>query len=391
TGNYYPNVDFSGKPAFTRTDPQINFQWTLFSPDPEKLNYDFYSVCWTGKIKAPGNGVFKIGIDGNDGYRLFIGNKLLIDNSLHMGRNTVMAEFNFVEGQEYDLRIEYSEPTGNAWFRLIWDYDTPMDYEKKMAAAVALAQKSEVVIFVAGIEEGEFRDRALLNLPGNQEELINRLAATGKPLVVILTGGSAITMGNWLEEVDGLVNAWYPGEAGGTAVADVLFGKFNPAGRLPITYPMHEGQLPLVYNHKPTGRGDDYVNLSGQPQFPFGFGLSYTKFEYKNLVIKENQQSSTYTASFGLTNTGNIAGDEVVQLYIRDLLASVSRPVLELKGFRRIHLQPGETRNIGFTITPEMLQMLDINLKPVVEPGDFRIMIGASSKDIRLNATISVE
>jgi len=390
TGNYYPNIDFSGEPAFIRTDQQLNFQWTLFSPDPEKLNYDFYSVKWTGKLKAPGTGIHKIGIDGNDGYRIFLNNKLLIDNCLHLGRNTVMTEFNFTEGQEYDLRIEFSAPTGNAWFRLIWDYGVPKDYEQQMAAAVDLAQKSDVVVFVAGIEEGEFRDRALLNLPGNQEEMIRKLAATRKPLVVVLTGGSAITMGNWLEEVNGLVNAWYPGEAGGTAVADVLFGRFNPAGRLPLTYPLHEGQLPLVYNHKPTGRGDDYVNLSGQPQFPFGFGLSYTKFSYGNLEITEDQQTGTFFAGFNLTNTGALAGEEVVQLYIRDLLASVSRPVMELKGFQRIYLQPGETRKIKFTITPEMLQMLDINLKTLVEPGDFRIMIGASSKDIRLNATIRV-
>lgn len=389
TGSYFANIDFSGKPAFVRTDRQINFQWTLFSPDPGKLNYDFYAVCWTGSIKAPVTGRISIGIDGNDGYRLFIDNKLLIDNHIHRGRNTIMTDFSFTLGREYDIRIEYTEPTGNAWFRLIWDFGVPQDYGMQMEQAVELAGKSDAVVFVAGIEEGEFRDRAVLNLPGNQEELINRLAATGKPLVVVLTGGSAITMNNWLQNVNGVLDVWYPGEAGGTAVADVLFGKYNPAGRLPITFPVAEGQLPLVYNHKPTGRGDDYMDMTGQPLFPFGFGLSYTSFRYKNLKIKK-EADNTFIASFDITNTGEMKGDEVIQLYIHDLLASVARPVMELKGFRRIHLLPGETKYIEFAITTEMLEMLDINLKQVVEPGDFRVMIGASSKDIRLSETIRV-
>jgi len=390
-GSYFANVTFSGNPAFVRNDPQINFQWTLFSPDPEKLNYDFYSVRWEGKIKGPATRHLKIGIDGNDGYRLFIDNKLLIDNRLYRGREIKTADFDFVEGREYDLRIEYAEPTGNAWFRLVWDFGVPDNYEKQLAEAVELASSSEVVVMVAGIEEGEFRDRALLSLPGNQEELITRLTATGKPLVIVLTGGSAITMNNWLNKVQGVLYAWYPGEAGGTAVAEALFGKTNPGGRLPVTFPVHEGQLPLVYNHKPTGRGDDYLNLTGQPLFPFGFGLSYTGFEYSNLQITKGKEENSFTATFSVTNTGSRDGDEVVQLYIRDLLASVARPVTELKGFSRIALKAGETRQVMFSITPEMLQMLDINLKPVVEPGDFRIMIGASSKDIRLSGMVRVE
>ncbi|MHC1776948.1 MAG: glycoside hydrolase family 3 N-terminal domain-containing protein [Lentimicrobium sp.] len=390
-GSYFGNVTFSGNPAFVRTDPRINFQWTLFSPDPEKLNYDFYSVRWEGKIKAPATRQVKIGIDGNDGYRLYIDNKLLIDSRIYCGRGIKTVAFDFIEGREYDLRIEYAEPTGNAWFRLVWDFDIPDNYEAQMKEAIELASASDATVVVAGIEEGEFRDRALLSLPGNQEEMIVRLAATGKPVVVVLTGGSAITMNNWLNKVQGVVYAWYPGEAGGTAVAEVLFGKTNPGGRLPITFPVHEGQLPLVYNHKPTGRGDDYLSLTGQQLFPFGFGLSYTGFEYSNLQIKKGNEENSFTATFNLTNAGNRDGDEVVQLYIRDLLASVARPVTELKGFSRIALKAGETRQLTFSITPEILQMLDINLKPVIEPGDFRIMIGASSKDIRLSGTVRVE
>ncbi|MFZ5981347.1 MAG: fibronectin type III-like domain-contianing protein, partial [Candidatus Zixiibacteriota bacterium] len=179
---------------------------------------------------------------------------------------------------------------------------------------------------------------------------------------------------------------------GGRAVANVLCGDYNPAGRLPVTFPVAEGQLPLVYNHKPTGRGDDYYDLTGQPLFPFGYGLSYTTFEYDSLRLEPSIISASDTAlvRFTLKNTGNREGDEVVQLYIRDELASVARPVTELKGFLRIRLQPDESRELSFAVTPELLSMLDKNLQRVVEPGDFRIMVGASSKDIRLRGILTV-
>jgi beta-glucosidase len=275
---------------------------------------------------------------------------------------------------------------------LIWNLDTPNDWKKKIEEAASVASKASVAIIVAGIKEGEFQDRAMLSLPGHQEELIKRVAATGKPVIIILTGGSAITMNSWLSKVDGVLNVWYPGEEGGNAVAEILFGDANPAGRLPITYPISEGQLPLVYNHEPTGRGDDYNDLSGLPLFPFGFGLSYTKFEYSNMHFDKNNISTNESTvvRFTLKNSGGIAGDEVVQLYIRDLLSSVVRPVMELKGFQRVHLLPGEKKEIVFAITPELLSMLNADMKTVVEPGDFRIMIGASSRDIRLKETLKV-
>jgi beta-glucosidase len=261
-----------------------------------------------------------------------------------------------------------------------------------MAKAVRAAAESDVAVVVVGIEEGEFRDRAYLNLPGNQEELIQKIAETGTPVVVILVGGSAITMNNWIDKVGAIADVWYPGEEGGNAVADMLFGDYNPAGRLPITFPVSEAQLPLVYNHKPTGRGDDYVNLTGQPLFPFGFGLSYTTFSYSDLKLGSSgilSGDSTFVQC-RIRNTGQIAGDEVVQLYLRDEFASVARPLMELKGFQRIHLKPGETKEIRFEITPEMLSMLDVNLNKTIEPGTFRIMIGASSKDIRLREILTV-
>jgi beta-glucosidase len=266
-----------------------------------------------------------------------------------------------------------------------------LDWRAKIDSAVSVARRSEVAIVVAGVEEGEFRDRASLALPGHQEELIRAVAATGKPTIVVIVGGSAVTM-PWLDRVKAVVNAWYPGEVGGTAVADVLFGDANPAGRLPITFPVSEGQLPLRYNHKPTGRGDDYLGFTGQPLFPFGFGLSYTTFAYADLTLMPDTlgTSGSTTVQFTVRNTGVFAGDEVAQLYIRDELASVARPVMELAGFQRVHLAPGESRSISIPLANKQLRMLDRDMHWVVEPGQFRIMVGSSSKDIRLRGHLTV-
>ena len=391
-GENFNNETLSGKPLFTRIDPSVNFGWTLFSPDPEKLSYDFFSIRWTGKLKASAAGRLKIGIDGNDGYRLFLNNQLVIDNWKKLSRQTLVANYTFEKNKEYDLRIEYFEPAGNAVFRLLWNANVINNQTGEITKAVELAKKSDVTVVAVGIEEGEFSDRGYLNLPGRQEELINKIAATGKPVVVILVGGSAITMNNWLKNVPAILDVWYPGEDGGSAVADVLFGDYNPAGRLPITFPVFEGQLPFVYNHKPTGRGDDYNNLTGQPLFPFGYGLSYTTFEYSDLRFDNNNipANDSTTISCKVTNSGKVAGNEVVQLYVHDEFASVARPNIELKGFKRIHLQSGESKTVSFMVNPEMLSMLDINLKKVVEPGDFRMMIGASCKDIRLRGILTV-
>ena len=265
-------------------------------------------------------------------------------------------------------------------------------YDEKIKEAVEVAKKSDAVIVVVGIQEGEFQDRAMLSLPGYQEKLIQELAATGKKLTVLLVGGSAITMNAWKDKVAGIVDVWYPGEEGGYAVADVLFGDYNPAGKLPITFPISEAQLPLVYNHKPTGRGDDYNNLSGQPLFPFGFGLSYTTFKYDAIRLVKNKIKSGETTSVEctLTNTGAIDGEEVVQLYIKDLLSTIARPVLELKGFQRVALKSGETKKLSFKISPDLLQMLNEKMQTVIEPGTFRIMIGSSSKDLWLKENLEV-
>jgi len=391
-GEYFNNIDLSGNPVLTRVDGGINFRWTLYSPDPV-VNYDYYSVRWTGKLKASATGKFKIGLEGNDGYRLFLDGKLVIDNWKNQSFSTLSAGLYFEKEREYDIRVEYFESSGSGRLKLIWDVGIVNDWETKIEDAVKSIATADAVVVVAGIEEGESLDRAFLNLPGHQEEMINRIAATGKPVVVILIGGSAIIMTKWMNNVAAIIDGWYPGEEGGHAIADVLFGDYNPAGRLPITFPITEGQLPMAYNHKPTGRTDDYADLTGQPQYPFGFGLSYTSFSYSDLQCDKlhMKQNDSIMVQFILKNTGLRDGDEVIQLYIRDLLSSVTRPVKELKGFQRIHLKAGEEKKVLFSITADLLKMLNDRLDWVVEPGDFRIMIGASSSDIRLREIITVD
>jgi len=391
TAEYFDNNQLEGGARVRRVDPQIDFGWTLNSPARE-IPFDWYSVRWTGSLTVPAGGVSRLGVEGNDGYRLYLDGALVIDNWRKQSYGTRMANVLLRPGTRHDLRLEYFESTGNARVKLVWDAGVSSDWRARIDSAVSIARRSDIAIVVAGIEEGEFRDRSSLALPGNQEKLIRAVAKIGKPTIVVLLGGSAITM-PWLNDVSAVIDAWYPGEVGGTAVADVLFGDVNPAGRLPITFPIAEGQLPLRYNHKPTGRGDDYLDLTGQPLFPFGFGLSYTTFEYSNLSIQLVTLGTNGSAriSFAVKNTGQVAGDEVAQLYIRDVLASVARPVMQLAGFQRVHLAPGESKTVSIPLSNESLRMLDRDMRWVVEPGAFRIMVGSSSKDIRLRGELTVQ
>lgn len=391
TAEFFDNIWLGGTPRATRADSSVDFRWTFNAP-VRGLTTDWYSVRWTGTLIVPPGRSRRIGIEGSDGYRLYLDGKLLIDNWKKQSYQATFAMLRLAPDSRHALRLEYFETTGNARVRLVWDADRPDRSRTEIDSAAAIARRSDLAVVVAGIEEGEFRDRARLGLPGRQEELIRAVAATGKPVVVILVGGSAIAMSGWLNQVDGVLLAWYPGEEGGHAVADILFGNENPSGRLPVTFPIAEGQLPLVYNHKPTGRGDDYLDLTGQPLFPFGFGLSYTTFSYSNLRIlpAEIPPDGRVAVTLRVRNTGSRAGDEVVQLYLRDVLATVARPVLMLAGFARVRLEPGEEREISFPIGPEHLRLLDRDMRWVVEPGVFRVSVGASSKDIRLRGELMV-
>jgi beta-glucosidase len=386
---YFDNIAHAGAPRVTRHDADVAFGWTLFAPD-SALAWDWYSVRWTGTLVAPLTGGVQLGIEGNDGYRLWLDDSLVIDQSARASFGRRLARVPLVAGRHYRLRLEYAESSGNGRIRLIWDAGVPREHQAKIAEAVAAAKRAAAVVIVAGIEEGEFQDRASLALPGMQETLIREIAATGRPVVVVVVGGSAVTMRQWMDQVGAVANAWYPGETGGTAVAEVLFGDVNPAGRLPFTVPLSEGQLPLPYLHLPTGRGDDYADLSGQPLFPFGHGLSYTTFAYSALEIIPLARDRVEVRGT-VRNSGRRAGDEVVQLYVRDELASVAQPVVALKGFQRIHLAAGDSVRVRFVLDASQLALTDTLGRRMVEPGWFRVMLGASSKDLRLRGRFRID
>jgi beta-glucosidase len=395
TAQYFDNNRLEGAPRLMRVDPRADFRWTLNGPG-RGIPFDWYSARWTGTLTAPNEGARQLAVEGNDGYRLWIDGDLVIDNWVKKSYGTRTANVDLAPGTKHDLKLEYFESTGNARLKLLWDagaVNNQTAARQKIDDAVALARDSDTVVVVAGLEEGEFRDRAFITLPGLQEELIAAVAATGKPVVVVLVGGSAIAMSRWIDSVDAVLDVWYPGEQGGHAVADVLFGDYNPAGRLPVTFAMSEGQLPLSYNHTPTGRGDDYLDLTGMPLFPFGYGLSYTTFEYSDLRIADATiaPNGSTRVSCTVKNTGTRTGDEVVQFYVRDVVASLGRPVMALAGFERLQLSPGESQTVSFNVGTDQLKMLDAKMQWVVEPGEFRLMIGASSKDIRLRGILTVK
>ena len=390
-GEYFSDPDLAGEPAERRIDPQVDFRWT-FLPPAAGLGTDWYSVRWQGSLIGPETGRRRIGVAGDDGFRLYLDGRLVIDRWRKVSYGSAIADVGLEKGKAYNLRLEFHEPVRNGEVRLIWDYGRTDGSEQKIEEAVRLARSSGLAIVAAGIEEGEGRDRADIRLPGRQAEMIRRIAAAGIPVVVIIYGGSAVDMTDWIDSADAVLMAWYPGEDGGEAVADILWGDANPSGRLPVTFPRSAGQLPLVYNHKPTGRLDDYGDLTGEPAFPFGFGLSYTEFRYSGLTIEPGSIAPVGTArvTCRVTNAGPVPGAEVVQLYLHDPLASVVRPILELKGFRRVVLEPGASATVSFDLGPKELSLLDRDLKDVVEPGEFQVYVGSSSRDIRLKGILNV-
>jgi len=261
--------------------------------------------------------------------------------------------------------------------------------------AVNTARQSDVaVVFVGEAKEmvGEAASRSSLDLPGRQMDLVKAIQATGKPTIVVLINGRPPTIAWIVDNVPAVLEAWMGGTEAGNAIADVLFGDVNPGGRLPVTFPRTVGQVPIYYNHLNTGRPPEassrynskYLDVAWTPQFPFGFGLSYTQFKISNLQMSaaEITSNGSLTVSVEVMNTGKRAGDEVVQLYIRDVAASMTRPVKELKGFKRITLKPGETQRVEFTLGPEQLGFYNRDMRYVVEPGEFKVMLGSNSEDL---------
>ncbi|WP_297095363.1 glycoside hydrolase family 3 N-terminal domain-containing protein [uncultured Draconibacterium sp.] len=287
--------------------------------------------------------------------------------------------------------------------------------QSNIPAAVAAAKNSDVVVVVVGgssardfstdyketgaaiansevlsdMESGEGNDRSTLTLMGDQMKLLEAIKKTGKPMVVIYIQGRPLNM-NWAaENADALLTAWYPGEQGGNGIADVLFGDYNPSGRLPVTVAASVGQLPNYYNKK-NPKAHNYVEGSSAPLYAFGFGKSYTSFSYENMSLEESDEND-FNVSFNLKNTGDFDGTEIVQLYLRDEYASTVRPIKQLIDFKPIFLKKGEQKQVSFTVEKDQLSIIDVNYEQVVEPGDFKLMVGTASDDIRLQETINVK
>jgi beta-glucosidase len=295
------------------------------------------------------------------------------------------GEVLFAEG----CRITETPPDWNADKVVLGD---PALNAKRIQEAVKVARKADVVLLVLGENEQTSReawatthlgDRDSLNLLGHQDDLAKAIAETGKPVIVLLLHGRPNSINYVAEHVPAILDGWYLGQEGGTAVADVLFGDANPGGKLPITVPRSVGQLPDYYYQKPSAKRG-YLGSTTQPLFPFGWGLSYTTFKYTNLHLNPATigTSGETKVSVDVSNTGKVRGDEVVQLYIRDEISSVTRPIKELRGFRRITLEPGESKTLEFTLGFDQLSFLDLDMHPVVEPGTFKVMVGGNSVDL---------
>ena len=394
---YFNNKNLEGKPILTRIDSTINSNWTTFKPG-EKISglpeTDF-SIRWTGQLTPALSGQHILSVRGDDGYRLWVDDKLLIDNWTLHAAETRQARVNLEAGRAYKIKLEYFQGGGGAEVSFQWG--TPAEEAAKRA--LQAAAQSDVVIFVGGITpglEGEemevplegFRggDRTDIRLPKVQEALLKAVQATGKPVVLVLTSGSALAI-NWANgNIPAIMQTWYSGEEGGTALADALFGDDNPAGRLPVTFYQSADQLPPFEDYNMEGR--TYRYFTGEPLFPFGYGLSYTRFAYSRLAVAQRLRAGEdIRLSVQVKNIGKRAGDEVVQVYVKDVAASVPVPVHSLQGFKRIHLKAGESRRVAFVLTPRQLSLIDNQFKRVVEPGEFEISVGGTQPGSRSSST----
>ena len=378
-GEYFNNRNVEGTPALTRIDSQLDFDWP-WSPG-EGVADDEFSIRWTGYIKSAVSFDGWFGLSSDDGIRMWIDDQLVIDNWTKGATNIVTTPKNIEAGKKYKVRIEMWEGGWGARAHLSWNLE-----KVNFQPAIDIAKKADVAIVVLGesnelVEEN--RDVASLDLYGMQQELIEAIQKTGTPVVCVLLNGRPLSV-NWINDnIPAIVEGWFPGEAGGKSVADVLFGNYNPGGKLPITFPKSVGQLPIYYNQKRSAI-HRYVAESENPLYTFGYGLSYTTFEYSNLALntKEIKADGEIKVTIDVKNTGNYDGDEVVQLYINDVYSSVTTPAKTLRGFKRLFIKKGETQKVGFTLTADELAIWNREMKRVVEPGDFEVMVGGNSTDV---------
>jgi beta-glucosidase len=403
TGEYFNTPDFSGSPVLTRTDRNVNFNWDKVVPVPS-LQRNNYSVRWTGKFTPPAPGDYQLGVrinycyacENSEGFRLYLDDKPIVTSTAQMQaeRGAVYDKsVTFTDTNPHAIRLEYLHGTGSAGIDLTWIPPAAALRDQ----AVQAAKQSDIVIACVGLSpnlEGEEMpvhlegfsggDRTSINLPTAQEDLLKAVAATGKPLIVVLQNGSALAV-NWAQEhAAAILEAWYPGEEGGTAIAETLAGDNNPAGRLPLTFYASNAQLPPFEDYAMKGR--TYRYFDGKPLYPFGYGLSYTTFTYSNLQIANTNVAAgqLVTVTVTVTNTGSLAGDEVVELYLTQPKA-FETPQRELAAFTRVHLDPGATTHVGLNLEPRTLSQVDEKGNRIILPGEYTVSVGSTQPSAASN------
>ena len=419
TGEYFSNNDLSGEPVVTRLDKEFTLAWgfaTGQSIPGLNVDRDEFSIRWTGLFRAPESGNYKFSLLTNGLGRVYIDNKPVVEkwtDELPAGklvtRGERLGEISMEAGKSYSIIVEYCKnPHQQSPIRLIrlgCEFPVPGD---SMARAADIAACSDVALVFVGLTEeyeSEGFDREDMELPGDQVELIKTIANANRNTVVVLNNGSPVSMDSWIDRVAGVVEAWFPGQECGNAIANVLLGKVNPSGKLPDTFPKRIEDNPAYINYP----GENGKVLYGEgifvgyryydakkiePLFPFGYGLSYTTFEYSNLRISsaDLKMGDRLEVCIDVRNTGEREGKEIVQMYVHDVKSSLARPPKELKGFKKVRLQPGETTTVCLALGKEDLSFYDPDLKQwIAEPGEFEVLIGSSSRDIRANASFSLK
>lgn len=398
-GEYFTNEEFKGTPALKRVDPQIRFFWGNNAPD-SLIPKDHFSIRWTGFLVPKESGRYTLAIGSDDGSRVYLNGKRLLDNwGLH-GITIKQASVRLEAGKAYPIKIEMFESSSDAGVFLLWKKE-PEQKVDPVQEAIAIAKQADVVVAFVGNSakvETEGFDRESLELPPAQVRLIQEVSKVNPNTIVVLYSGAAVLMDPWIDQIPSLLEVWFPGQEGGNAIADILFGDVNPSGKLPTTF-LKKWEDSPAYGNFPGSKGNveykegifvgyRHFDTKGiDVLFPFGHGLSYTTFEYRDLKIAPSKIKAQDKVKIQLTiqNTGNRPGAEVVQIYIGDPEASVPRPVKELKAFKKVFLKPGEKRTLTFYLDKTALSFYDMEKKDwVAEPGKFIVYAGSSSRDIRL-------
>jgi len=403
-GEYFDNSHFQGKPAFARVDSIVDFNFGEKSPDPRIANAKDFSVRWTGTFVPQLNGLYRLAIASDDGSRLYLDDKLVVDDWGQHPETQRSCEVQLEAGKAYNVRIEYNQTGGNASMHFGWQNPNDNTKAPTIASAVAVAKNADVAIVCVGNTaslESEGADVADFKMAGPQDELVQAVTRANPNTIVVIYGGVPVSMQNWLASAKAVIAAFYPGQEGGTALAQIIFGEVNPSGKLPFSYIQERNQSPAFKGYKDPGLKVNYSEgvFVGYrfydaheiaPLFPFGFGLSYTSYEYSNLKTQKTGDR-TCVVTIDIKNTGRFAGEETAQLYVAPGKCAVPRPVKELKGFAKVKLAPGETKTITLTLDERAFEYFHPEKKQwTLEPGSYDLLVGASSRDIRLKSSVKM-